>query len=93
MKKLLILITTVLSLTGCQTAEGNKATESNRNRKWSHAHIQMNEKIIHDEVIHYYNYSSDASYIELNLKNTGWVRVSFHNCLIYSSDKCPLCNK
>ena len=88
MKKLLLalLATASLALGGCTA--GNKS--ENVNKKWQHAHIQMGDKVIHDDVISYYYYESDSTFIRLEY---GWVATSFTNVLIYNSDRCPLDNQ
>lgn len=91
MKKLLLalLATASLALGGC-TVDGNKS--ENVNNKWKHAHIQIGDKIIHDDIVTYYYYESDSVFIRLELKEHGWVATSFTNVLIYNSDRCPLDN-
>lgn len=91
MKKLLLalLATASLALGGC-TNDGNRT--ENVNKEWQHAHIQIGNDIIHDDVVSYYYYQSDSVLIRLNLKEYGWLATSFNNVLLYNSDRCPLDN-
>lgn len=93
MKKLkaLLLAIPLLFLTAC--TEGNRVGGGHTNHTWTHAHISINDRVIHDEVIEYYFYGSDSVTVELNLKSYGWVKVGFNNCMLYTVDRCPLCNK
>ncbi len=93
MKKLkTLLLALPLLLTACR-AGGNYVDNEHTNDTWAHAHISINDKVIHDEVIEYYFYGSDSVTVELNLKSYGWVKVGFNNCMLYTVDRCPLCNK
>ena len=96
MKKLLSLlfITTAALLSSCEiNTASNSTSTAKSNANWTHVHISLDDKVIHDEVNKYYIYSSSNAAIDLDLKSSGWVRVSYNNCLLYTSDKCPLCNK
>lgn len=87
--KLLCLLPLVL-LSGCYS-NGNLSEK--KVNEWKHAHIQLGEKVIHDDVVTWFYNSADALAFDLNLSKYGWVKVSFNNCLLYNTDYCPLCNK
>lgn len=91
MKKLKLLFLLPLTLlTGCSNSSNLANDKIN---EWNHIHIQMGEKIIHDDVVEWFYNSADAVVVDVNLKKNGWVKVSFNNCLLYNAEHCPLCNK
>lgn len=89
MKKLLLSLLTIVSLglTGC--SQNNQV--GNGNQSYTHIHVQIGDKVMHDEVISY-AYDWDGTVVEANTKTYGWIMLS-NGFLLYNSDKCPLCNK
>ena len=87
MKKLVLLVTAALALAGCTS--GNY--KSSGSGSYAHCHIQIADKIVHDDVIAY-NYKYEGTAVEINTKNYGWIFMN-NGFMLYNSDRCPLCNK
>lgn len=83
MKKILLLALTTLALTSCD--DGMTA-------KYKKVHIQMDGGVpIHCQVLEWGSASYCSS--EIKTQEYGWVIVSSENFMMYSTDKCPICNK
>ena len=77
-----------LAMTGCET--DNK--RNNNSGNYEHVHVQMGDKVFHDDVLSWFCYS-DSTTCNLKLKTYGEMKTGIQNVLLYNGLKCPLCNK
>jgi len=87
MKKILLLVLTTLALASCDNGA--------KNGRYTRIHIEATGGVpIHCQVLdcsslsHGYN----PTY-EIKTAEYGWLAVNSKNFIMYSTDKCPICNR
>ena len=87
MKKLVLLLLTVLALASC-----NKGAV---NGKYTKAHIEATGGVpIHCNVLDLTTLTNAANpTFEIKTAEYGWLVVNSNNFILYSTEKCPICNR
>lgn len=93
MKKLkaLLLALPLLCLTACGGSGNGIGLTDDVETTYSHVHISLGDKVVHKDVMKYR--FQDDNRVLLKLDETTWAQISLNNIILYSSDRCPLCNK
>lgn len=85
MKKLLVLVT--LLLTGCNIQTTNNTTQEVANTKTLKVHLFETNKCYEIE-----SYNTYESQVRARLVDYGEIYLSLYNCMIIK-DKCPICEE
>lgn len=90
--KAFLLALPLLCLTACGGSGNHLGLSDEEENTYPHVHISLGDKVVHKDVMKY-RIHDDENCVILQLDETTWVQIALNNIILYSSDRCPLCNK